>query len=180
MFVFVTLAFVTSCSNDDTAVNEEELITTVITTLIGDGQTITLTARDLDGDGPNPPVVTVSGNLVAGTTYSGSTRFLNELNNPVDEITEEVQEEGTAHQVFYRLASNLGTITYNYMNVDANGKPIGIQFNLATSSNSQTSGTLVVTLLHLPNKLATGVEDGNQTNAGGATDAVAIFPLQIQ
>ncbi len=62
-----------SCSDDDsknvnTPVNEEEVITTVITTLTHDNQIITLTSRDLDGDGPDAPVVTVSGNLAANTT----------------------------------------------------------------------------------------------------------------
>lgn len=180
MLILSSLFLTTACSNDDTAVNEEELITTVITTLTGNGQIITLTARDLDGDGPNSPVITVDGNLVAGTTYIGSTRFLNELTTPADEITEEVQEEGTAHQVFYELTSNIGSITYNSTNVDENGKPIGLQFNLVTSTNSPSNGALVITLLHLPNKMADGVESGDSTNAGGATDAVANFPLIIE
>ncbi len=75
----IPVIFSISCSNDDAPVNEEEVITTVTTTLVGGGQTITLTSRDLDGDGPNAPIVTVSGNLTAGTTYTGSTTFLNEL-----------------------------------------------------------------------------------------------------
>ena len=86
LLVIPTL-FSTSCSNDDAPVNEEEVITTVTTTLSGGGQIVTLTSRDLDGDGPNAPVVTVSGNLVAGRTYLGSTTFLNELANPAEDIT---------------------------------------------------------------------------------------------
>lgn len=51
--LFLSSALVlTSCSNDDAPVNEEEVITTVIVTLTGGGETITLTSRDLDGDGP--------------------------------------------------------------------------------------------------------------------------------
>ena len=65
----VSLLGLSSCSNDDNGpVNEEEVITTVITTLSGGGQVVTLTSRDLDGDGPNAPVTTVSGNLIANTT----------------------------------------------------------------------------------------------------------------
>ena len=54
-----------SCNNDDDpiAVNEEEVITTVTTTLTAGNQTVTLTSRDLDGDGPNAPVVTASADL---------------------------------------------------------------------------------------------------------------------
>lgn len=168
--------FSTSCSNDDAPVNEEEVITTVRTTLTGGGQVITLTSRDLDGDGPNTPVVTVSGNLVAGTTYTGSTTFLNELENPAEDITVEVEEEGADHQVFYQLPSSIGTVTYT--DTDANGKPIGLNFTLVAGTSGST-GTLTVTLKHLPNKTATGVAAGDITNAGGNTDAAVTFSVAV-
>lgn len=168
--------FSTSCSNDDAPVNEEEVITTVRTTLTGGGQVITLTSRDLDGDGPNAPVVTVSGNLVAGTTYTGSTEFLNELEDPAEDITIEVQEEGADHQVFYQLPSSIGTVTYT--DTDANGRPIGLNFTLVAGT-SGTTGTLTVTLKHLPNKTATGVAAGDITNAGGNTDAAVTFSVAV-
>ena len=138
----IPVIFSTSCSNDDAPVNEEEVITTVTTTLVGGGQTITLTSRDLDGDGPNAPVVTVSGNLVAGTTYTGSTTFLNELESPAEDITVEVEEEGADHQVFYQLPSSIGTVTYT--DTDANGRPIGLNFTLVAGTSGST-GTLTVT-----------------------------------
>jgi hypothetical protein len=66
-----------SCNNDDPiAINQEEVITTVTTTLTAGSQTVTMTSRDLDGD--NVPVVTVSGDLLVNTTYSGAVSFLNE------------------------------------------------------------------------------------------------------
>lgn len=172
----IPVLFSTSCSNDDAPVNEEEVITTVTTTLVGGGQIITLTSRDLDGDGPNAPVVTVSGNLTAGITYTGSTTFLNELVNPAEDITEEVEEEGVDHQVFYQLPSSVGTVTYT--DTDANGKPIGLNFTLVAGT-SGTTGTLTVTLRHLPNKSATGVAAGDITNAGGNTDAAVSFSIAV-
>ncbi|WP_333807452.1 type 1 periplasmic binding fold superfamily protein [Flavobacterium sp.] len=172
----IPVLFSTSCSNDDAPVNEEEVITTVTTTLVGGGQIITLTSRDLDGDGPNAPVVTVSGNLTAGITYTGSTTFLNELVNPAEDITEEVEEEGVDHQVFYQLPSSVGTVTYT--DIDANGKPIGLNFTLVAGT-SGTTGTLTVTLRHLPNKSATGVAAGDITNAGGNTDAAVNFSIAV-
>lgn len=172
----IPVLFSTSCSNDDAPVNEEEVITTVTTTLVGGGQIITLTSRDLDGDGPNAPVVTVTGNLTAGITYTGSTTFLNELVNPAEDITEEVEEEGVDHQVFYQLPSSVGTVTYT--DTDANGKPIGLNFTLVAGT-SGTTGTLTVTLRHLPNKSATGVAAGDITNAGGNTDAAVSFSIAV-
>ncbi len=174
----ITTVFIfSSCSKDDDPipVNEEELITTVRVTLIGGGQTITMTSTDLDGDGPSAPTVVVSGNLTASTTYSGTVEFLNELENPAEDITAEVEEEGVDHQVFYQLAAGLGTITYS--DLDANGNPIGLDFSYATGNAGL--GNLTVTLRHLPNKSAAGVSTGNITNAGGATDAEVVFPFVI-
>lgn len=172
----IPVLFSTSCSNDDAPVNEEEVITTVRTTLTGGGQVITLTSRDLDGDGPNAPVVTVSGNLIAGTTYTGSTEFLNELEDPAEDITIEVQEEGADHQVFYQLPSSIGTVTYT--DTDANGRPIGLNFTLVAGTSGST-GTLTVTLRHDLNKSAAGVAGGDITNAGGSTDAAVSFSVAV-
>lgn len=177
ILALLVLSF-SACNNDDdvtTPVNEEEVITTIRVTLIGGGQTISLVSRDLDGDGPNQPVVTVSGNLVANTTYTGKTTFLNELASPVEDITEEVEEEGADHQIFYQLASTLGTVTYE--DEDANGNPIGIDFTLVTGTAS--TGNLTVTLRHEPNKSASGVVGGDITNAGGSTDAFVTFQITV-
>ncbi|MQP53246.1 MULTISPECIES: type 1 periplasmic binding fold superfamily protein [unclassified Flavobacterium] len=175
LFVIPTL-ILTSCSNEDTVVNEEEVITTVTTTLTGGGQVITLTSTDLDGDGPNTPIITVSENLVAGRTYLGSTTFSNELANPAEDITMEVEEEGDEHQVFYQLAASLGTVTYN--DTDVNGDPIGLEFTLVAGTSGST-GTLTVTLRHEPIKSANGVANGDITNAEGSTDAQVSFNIEI-
>jgi hypothetical protein len=164
-----------SCSNDDKPVNEDEVITTVTTTLTGGGQIITLASRDLDGDGPNAPVITVSGNLVANTTYTGAVTFLNEIANPVENITAEILAEGVDHQLFYQATNALGTFTYS--DTDTNGRPIGLQFTLLTGNAG--SGSVIVTLRHIPNKSATGVANGDITNAGGATDAAVTYPITI-
>jgi hypothetical protein len=176
-FLAITAVAISSCSNDDKPVNEEELITTVRITLVSGGQTITLTSRDLDGDGPNPPVITpATGSLSLNTTYNGTVTFLNESVTPADDITVEVEEEGVDHQIFYQAPSTIGTFTY--LDADANGKPIGLDFTLTTGSSS-TTGNLAVTLRHLPNKSAAGVASGDITNAGGSTDAAVTYPISI-
>ena len=75
-----------SCSDDDDPdpVNEEEVITTMTVTLVpqGGGTSITLLSRDLDGDGPNPPEVSVSSPLAANTSYDGTIVLLNETETP--------------------------------------------------------------------------------------------------
>jgi len=177
LFLATASLFLASCSDDDNGpVNEEEVITTVITTLTNGSTTITLTSRDLDGDGPNAPVITPSpGNLMSNTTYTGTISFLNELETPAEDITTEVEEEGDEHQVFYQIPSALGTI--GYTDFDVNAKPVGLTFTY-TTGNAGT-GNLTVTLRHLPNKSATGVAAGDITNAGGATDAQVTYPIVI-
>lgn len=169
-----------SCNEVDTipppVTNEEELITTVKVTLTNGGTTVVLQSKDLDGDGPNAPVVTVAGNLLANTTYLGSVQFLNESVNPADNITEEILAEDEDHQIFYQLSSGLGTIAYT--DNDSNNNPVGLAITYQT--NTVGSGNLIVTLRHLPSKSAVGVSLGNIANAGGSTDAEVIFPITIQ
>ncbi len=166
-----------SCSNDDSPVIEEELITTLTATFAGGGQTITLTSRDADGDGPNAPVITVNGNFAPSTTYTGSVQFLNELENPAEDKTAEIEEKDLEHQVFYQISNSLGIFSYN--DFDSNGKPLGLLFTFTTGANTGT-GNITITLRHLLNKNAAGVSEGNITNAGGSTDIEVTFPVIVQ
>lgn len=176
----ITLLFITSCSddNDPILVVEEEVITTMTVTLTpdGGGTAIILKTQDLDGDGPNAPVVTVSGNLAAGTTYNGSIELLNETESPAEDITEEVEELDDEHQFFFQATNALAT--FNYSDTDGDGNPVGLSFTL-TAGNAGT-GTVTITLIHEPIKDASGVSEGNIANAGGESDIEAIFPITVQ
>ena len=175
----LTLIVFSSCSDDghDHGTNEEELITTVITTLTSGNQTITLTSKDLDGNGPNAPVVTTSGDLTVNTNYTGSIQFLNESVSPSIDITKEIKEEGLEHQIFYQSAASIGAFTYT--DADTKGKPIGLAFTLRTAA-SPTTGTITVVLKHEPNKSASGVAGGSMTNAGGSTDASVTYNVVLK
>lgn len=174
--IFATLLFVSCSNNDDTPnpVNEEEVITTLTVTLTpnGGGTPIQMQTRDLDGDGPNPPVITVSGNLANGVTYDGTIVLLNETVNPPDNITEEVEEESEEHQFFYTIGGGL-LVTTDYTNFDSNGNPLGTEFTL--TADAVSSGTLTVTLRHEPTKPNSGLGD-----AGGETDIAATFDVTIE
>ncbi|NHM05967.1 type 1 periplasmic binding fold superfamily protein [Flavobacterium sp. CYK-4] len=182
-FLLSVATIFTSCSsdNDSSPVNEEELITTitVVYTPEGGGSTITLESKDLDGDGPDAPVISVSGPFAQNTTYQGVVSFKNESVNPAEDITEEIVNEAEDHQIFYQKTGTLNNFTYasDAENLDANGKPIGLK-SVFTTTNS-ASGTLKITLIHLPNKSAAGVSDGDITNAGGSPDAEAIFNITV-
>ena len=182
-FVCTLATIFISCSNDDNSspVNEEELITTItaVFTPDGGGTAITLESKDLDGDGPDAPVTTISGPFAQNTTYNGVVTFENESVSPAEDITEEIVAEAEDHQIFYQKTGTLNGFTYstNPDNLDANGKPIGLQSIFTTTSTA--TGALKITLIHLPNKSAAGVSDGDMTNAGGGTDAEAIFNISV-
>lgn len=167
-----------SCSDDDpVAVNEEEVITTLTVTLTPeDGDVVTLTSTDLDGDGPNAPVITVSNDLAINTTYTGVTKVLNETETPAENITLEVLEEGVDHQFFYTFSGD--TFSTSYTDLDQNGDPIGINFTLTTTGAG--SENVTISLIHEPNKSGANVTGGDITNAAGETDVEATFTLTVQ
>jgi hypothetical protein len=171
----------TGCKKDDdkkniVIPNQEEVITTLTYNLtpVGGGDPVKLVFRDLDGDGGVQPVITVD-TLLAGTSYLGVLELLNESVQPVEDITKEVEEEGVEHQFFFMGDSALD-VTYN--DKDENDQPIGIHTQLTTS----TSGVyaLHIVLRHEPNKGASGVADGDITNAGGETDIEVHFDAPVK
>ncbi|MGR7814475.1 type 1 periplasmic binding fold superfamily protein [Lacinutrix undariae] len=183
--LFLSALTFNSCSSDDDnpeAVNEEELITTVtaVFTPIGGGDVITLEYQDLDGDGAAEATTSVSGSFAQNTTYEGDITFLNESTNPVEDITEEILEEGDDHQLFYQVTGTLNAITYDegLVNYDSNGFPIGLQSVFTTTDAA--SGTITIVLRHQPSKDATGVADGDITNANGSTDASVSFAVTVE
>ncbi len=170
-------ALIFSCSSDDDStpepVLEEEVITTMTITLTADGQAdVILQTQDLDGDGPDLPVVTVSGDLSENTMYSGSIVLLNETEDPAENITEEIEEEALEHQFFYTIGNGLNAET-DYNDADSDGNPIGLDFVLST--NSVSSGSITFTLRHEPTKPNMGIED-----AGGETDIEATFTVTVE
>ena len=180
--LFISALVFTSCSDDDTPVlvNEEEVITTLTATLTpaSGGSAITLQTQDLDGDGPNAPVTTVTGGpFVTNTVYNASLVLLNETESPAESINEEIEEEDEEHQFFYQVSNNLAT--FAYADADADGNPVGLSFTVTTSATTGT-GSLTIILRHEPNKSASGVSDGDITNAGGETDIEAVFPITVQ
>lgn len=164
----------TSCSSDDDTpevVNEEEIITTINITLTSANGNATFQSQDLDGDGPNAPVITAD-NLAANTTYTASIELLNETETPAEDITEEVAEESDEHQFFFGLTGSLAEVTY--ADTDGNGNPIGIEFQLTTGEAG--TGTITITLRHEPKK----PNDGTTADAGGETDIAQTFSVIVE
>ena len=171
-----------SCSDDDDStpepINEEEVITTMTVTLTAnDGSAdVVLQTRDLDGEGGEDPVVTVSGPISNMTSYSGSIQWLNEMEDEPEDITLEILEEDDEHQVFFSIGEGL-PIQVIYADEDGNGNPVGVYFILAPTEAGVTgSGPLTVTLIHEPTK----PNDGTVESAGGSTDITTTFDLVVE
>lgn len=169
-----------ACSSEDPEIiNEEELITTVnvtFTNTVTSGDVVTVSFRDLDGPGGDNPVIDDL-TLTANASYTYSIEFLNEQSSPVDNITAEVRAEGADHQVFLIGGGN-ANITTTYSDQDINGNPIGLTGTATTGDAG--NGAFSIVLVHLPNKSATGVSDGNIASAGGEEDIRVQFNLSIQ
>ena len=178
----------------DGSQNENEVITTVALQLapMGGGAAIDAAFDDADGDGGEPPKVDPI-NLAAGTTYTLTVRLLNKLEDPPEEITDEVRDEGDEHQLFFTGTAVGGPtdrppppLRHSYGDTDLAGLPIGLTSTVAASSGS---GTLTVTLRHLPPidgaavktaDLAERVKTGGIGAIGGETDAEVSFAVTVR
>lgn len=176
------VAGITSCRRDDAdeppppAANEEEVITTVKLHFhsLGGSEHKHFVFSDLDGDGGNAPVIDTD-TLSSDTTYLAEIELLNQSVSPEDDITAEVEAEGTDHQFFFQVSG--ANVSVSYADSDINGYPIGLETSWTIGGAS--AGSVIVTLRHLPEKAAAGVSTGDITNAGGETDAEVAFPLVI-
>ncbi|AUC78034.1 type 1 periplasmic binding fold superfamily protein [Nonlabens sp. MB-3u-79] len=173
----IALLFMTSCTDDDavTIINEEELITTVeleLTNSADATNVVLLKSVDIDGEGPDDPVITITGTVNANSTYLGAVRFLNESIAPSEDITEEVIEESNEHEVFY--TSSITDLTITKTDVDVNGNPLGVLTTFQTGAIG--TGTLILVLRHEPIK----PNDNTLIGAGGETDAEVSFTFEVE
>jgi hypothetical protein len=180
---FLVLLFVVaiSCDDDDdpVVINESEIITNMTIDLTGPN-VVTLSSVDLDGpEGPNAPVITVDGTLVANSVYTGSIILLDASDpSDIEDITEEVEEEDLEHQFFFCVDNGLNA-TISNENLDSNGNVLGTVFTLTTSGAS--TGDLTFTLVHDGDKTAS--VDGCDSNAllnNGEIDIAQTFSVEIQ
>lgn len=169
LFAFATFSL-TSCDPDDEIDddNEEELITTVNVVLSSPADALTLTFRDIDGEGGVDPVIT-GGTLDANTTYSYVATFLNESVTPTEDITGEVQEENLEH--FVSLSGIGLDVDVSITDVDDAGNPLGLTGTITTKDAG--TGVLRLVLLHEPMKTSTGA-------TGGSTDADISYPVTVE
>lgn len=176
--LFIISICLFSCSDDTPLVNESELITSLEFVLKpqNGSDSIAFSFKDLDGVGGNPPVL-YSPKLKANTNYLTSLRILNESVTPIVNITDEIISEGTDHQFFY-IPAGQANLQFTYLDFDTNNYPIGTKTSMSTGSSG--TGNLKIILKHLPNKKASGVQNGDITNSGGETDIELSFEVVLE
>ena len=182
VLAILTMSGITACRRDDLdeppppAANEEEVITTVKLHFhsVGGSEHKHFMFADIDGAGGNAPVIEAD-TLSNDSAYSVEIELLNQSTSPEEDITSEVQAEGEDHQFFFQVSGANATVTYS--DSDVNGHPIGLM--TYWSIGAASTGHVIVTLRHMPDKTAAGVSSGSITNAGGETDAEVTFPMVI-
>ncbi len=174
-FYAVLLLLAASCKKEknEEEHNDNELITTVRLTLTeqGTSNVLTFNWKDIDGAGGQAPEID---DIVvkANTVYTASLSFLDESKTPAENITEEIEEEGDVHRVYYNAP---GGLTISNLDKDANGVTLGI--NSTWTTGSSASGTLHIVLKHYS---AAGKEESDPVNSSkSSTDADVSFELTI-
>jgi hypothetical protein len=184
-----------ACGGDDGHVhNEEEVISAVILTFTpdGGGAAEVFEFDDPDGDGGEAPTIDPI-DLAAGN-YALTVAFENRLEDPVEDITAEVEDEGDQHQIFFTGTAVDGPasdqpgapLTQAYDDEDANGNPIGLRNTIVAAAGT---GDLRVTLQHMPPvndtpvktaDIASEVRDGGLGSIGGEPDVQIDFEVTVQ
>lgn len=189
--IFLWAAFlpflISSCGDDDVpeAENEEEIITDVTLTFTpepgGDATTVTASAQDPDGEGPEDIQVTEDINLQANTTYTLTIDLQNSIEN--ESITEEIDEEDGEHMFFFGWTNDLfsnpagdGNIDNRpdavvYNDQDDSGLPLGLETTWTTGDAA--TGTFRMVLKHQPDiKTETSTAQDGETDVDLTWDVI--------
>lgn len=195
----VALFALSACSDvedgDSHGDHNHDVITTVTIALTpaSGGAPVVATWADPEADG-DPIIDGIS--LAEGEDYTLAIAFLNELEEPVEDVTAEIADQGTSHQVFVTGDGVEGPATpadpdarliHTTTDADANGAPLGLVGTL--DAVAAGAGTLTVTLRHLPpqdgqpvktDTLADDVAAGGFATIPGDTDAQVDFDFTVQ
>lgn len=177
---FLLLICLFGCEKDDGIgeENDEEVITTLLLKFSPQdgGDTLEFKYEDSDGPGGATPIIETI-QLANNKRYNVELLLLNITTNPVDSISNEVEEEGVAHRFYYlpQVNSNINVIN---LNEDENGFPLGLHSVWVTGSES--FGSINIVLRHYigfpPDKAQDDPVDSNKSS----TDIDVTFKTQIQ
>ena len=188
---FIFSACGTDSSPDDPPIeNEVEVITdvTLIFTNVDDNSdTVSARAQDPDGEGVQELQVLDDIQLQSGVTYRLTYEIFNGLEDPPEDIGEEIEEEDDEHQFFFQFTENAfsspgGNGNFdnaddpiNYNDLDDEGNPVGLETTWTTSGQNVDDGFFRLRLQHQPD-----IKSSSTTVNDGDTDIDITFTLVIQ
>ncbi len=150
--------------------HDHEVMTTVVLNFTPDeGDPLAFTWSEVSGEPVIDDII-----LQDGTAYSLSLEFLNEFEDPAEDVTPEIADEDDEHQIFITGSAVDGPATgdnpdavveHAYADEDVNGLPIGLDNDITTIEPG--SGDFTVTLRHMP------LQDGNSIKTSSAAADVA-------
>lgn len=181
-----------ACGSSGAAINENEVITTVILTFAPvTGGAVTATFNDPDGDGGAAP--TIDPIHLAPGDYALTLQFQNRLASPQVEITDEIRAEKNFHLLLFTgtavvgpaTSNTTGPLTQSYGDTDDHGFPFGLTDMITARAGT---GRLTVTLRHMPPEeppvkaadTVTLARTGGVESIGGSTDAQVNFDVTVQ
>lgn len=200
MNIISSILFFAACSDvekhdHDHHDHEHEVMTTLVLTFTAqsDGSVSEFSWADPENDG-SPVIDDIF--LQDADDYDLSLSILNELEDPVEDVTPEIADEADEHQVFFTGTAVQGpsvsdnadaVIEQAYADEDDNGLPLGLSNAITTLATG--TGKLTVTLRHMPPEndnpvkiegLAADVSTGGFDSIGGADDISVTFNLAVE
>ncbi|MCB0657309.1 MAG: hypothetical protein KDC57_14285 [Saprospiraceae bacterium] len=170
--LLLSLLALIQCKKDNARpeIAQETINGVTMTFIASDGSdTSVVSYSDPDGEGGTDPII-VGDTIKVNTIYQASLK----LWNGSSDVTGDIQNSAQDHQVFFSASSELG-LTFLYDDSDDDEHPVGL---LSTwNSSRKGTGVLRMTLVHQPDKSASGVAQGNLSTAGGKIDIEVDFPF---
>ena len=166
--------------------HEQELITTVLLELDSTDGSESFVATWSDVEQSGAPMVDEL-ILTVGLSYTLNVSFLNELESPAEDITQEIADEAEEHQIFFTGGAIDTLVGHSYLDSDANGLPVGLENELQALTVG--SDTLTLTLRHLPPEsdqavkvdgLAEQANDEGLATLPGDSDVSVDFVLSVE
>lgn len=168
--MFFAVLFLTPGCKKDTSTQQEN-ITKIIVHLIGSGgfdQEFAWSDPD-GGDTGNASVEDIV--IPAGTTdIKCHLHVFDESKSPVLDVSQEIEGESAVHLFIYKLSGS-AVSTIDYDDVDANGKPFGLETKWTAGTGT---GSVNILLHHQP------ATKDDLTNPGGEIDFDVTFPVKVQ
>jgi hypothetical protein len=186
------LFFIFACSDvehKDDDDHENEVITTVELSFSADsGDSFSIRWSDIEQSGsPTVEPLTLTYTEGEDQLYDVSVSFFNGLEDPEEDLTEEIADEGSEHQVFFLGTALDGLMSHSYSDEDENGLPIGLENQMSVLGTGE--GELMLVLRHMPSEDGTAIKveglaelvfDEGFGGIGGDNDVQISFPVTIE